>query len=954
MDTNIRKGASSLPLLFFSISGIVVVTALIGNLLLLNTNKSQTTESRAETADVQATVNPPEEGGGDGEITDPTAGYNNINVALDTVKPFVMYHNQAVATPDQALLDLWAQYGLAHLNTPDTRNTISYLRQRNNNMWALTYRQSNGVAAVAGETALIWGKDPRFDEREEWLASNLDESIFAHAAEPSNLIVSMPNPKQVDLNWASDKRGVAGGLSVKGYNIYTGDSSVQSKKIAYVPAAGPLFYSYTPIANETHYKITTVLNNATETELAYSKARAYDQVHRFMRSVDFTTECVDPKPWAHYDCFHGYPDINLKYTFNVQLNPDGFTPSEVAIYYAPEAVSNFYYTPAVSNGAKLILTQGANGVYSGSVTIKNVPDSSRSIPFFVYISGNLSNGTAFQRKYPSNNVLNTNINNRIRYVKWGSYAAELTSPSWKTFTIEQIRDRMSRFGYTGAYFDMAFSSADRGPLTYDTRNELLPVRSDTAGISEYVKREYLDKYAIYTAIKQSIPGVQVILNTPSLQQIVMANQPDLLDVADGAKIENSFLKLNGGPKPYALWLADMLTYISYQDKNKLVELNPKFPTKPYQRPPYPTTSEDDRWYAYTSYLLGKLNGTAPSYYNIHPFGLSRPIPEFSISLGPPVGGYAELKSALSRNDPWFSRVYQKGVVIVNPSDTVLTIGQTGLSFPAGSTVARLDPTGVDPTVTFEPVSPSTQIPSKSGRIIVYGAVQATPTSIPPSLTPTSTPIPPTPTSIPSNTPTPLPSSTPTSVPSPTRTPTPTRIPTNTPIPPTPTRTPTPGLGTVIKVKDQSVANNIITNTSRSDFACEFGKWCKWQRVNYSSSIINQDGSISVYTPARSGDFGSCWIQWLQGAKADGSTYRVRATFESDFPLNTSFIQLQTYNKVNYLSRPWYTTGRTAIDETVTITDSYRDFVAIKFCSFGNNSTATSRSSTLRKISVEKM
>ncbi len=348
-------------------------------------------------------------------------------------------------------------------------------------------------------------------------------------------------------------------------------------------------------------------------------------------------------------------------------------------------------------------------------------------------------------------------------------------------------------------------------------------------------------------------------------------------------------------------------------------------------------------YCYGIFMLGAYGDR--TYFKSGGFYNSEEVDQFAlegrIRLGVQKGDY-------KREGDLFSRVFDNGFVYVNTGSSISTFNA-----PADVVVANGAVFG-EVYKTGQAVS----IPPHDSFFLLKLNPEPTSTILPTEI-PTNTPLPPSPTPTTAPTSTPLPSPTPkitpTFTPTPTNTPTPTLTPTLTPTnTPVPTRSPTPSQGSVIKVKDQSVANNIITNTSRSDFACEFGKWCKWQRVNYSSSIINQDGSISVYTPARSGDFGSCWIQWLQGAKADGSTYRVRATFESDFPLNTSFIQLQTYNKVNYLSRPWYTTGRTAIDETVTITDSYRDFVAIKFCSFGNNSTATSRSSTLRKISVEKM
>ena len=266
----------------------------------------------------------------------------------------------------------------------------------------------------------------------------------------------------------------------------------------------------------------------------------------------------------------------------------------------------------------------------------------------------------------------------------------------------------------------------------------------------------------------------------------------------------------------------------------------------------------------------------------------------------------------------------------------------GVSLPLAGKIVLVDL----PNVGWEIVGPvnkySYVLDSRKSAILNFQPLNS------PTPSPTLTPI-----QILSPTPTSIPTATPTRVPSATITPTPTRI-----VAPsaTPTRIPFPTLasGTVIGIKDTTVANNLITNDYYPNFACAFGKWCKWQRVSSSTNHINSDGSLSVRTTAQAGPFGSCWLHWLQGAKADGSRYRIRATFDSDFSTNTSFIQLQTYSTDNYLRTPLYTTGRTSIDEVITITDANPNYVAIKFCSWGTSTATTSKGATLKTISVEKL
>ena len=493
---------------------------------------------------------------------------------------------------------------------------------------------------------------------------------------------------------------------------------------------------------------------------------------------------------------------------------------------------------------------------------------------------------------------------------------------------KQFEKMKERFGFTGVYIDLSWLSVTAGHGHYDARGYNVPPRSDQASIDLYQKDEYQAKLRHYEAIKAA--NNYIILNRPDLQVVFNDGQEELINKADGGKIESFVLSMTRGAKNYDGWLADMEIYLHWQDKNKIAEIQPKFPLNGYQSPPYPRTSENDRWYAYTSYLLGKKNAEAKTYYNIFPFGLSRAISEYSVSLGAPnENEYINLKNAIARKDPWFKRGYEKGIVIVNPSNTPLLLSQLGLTLPNGSKVARLDETGTDQTVQYQDASMQTEIPAKSGRIIIYGTLEPTAT-VTPTLTPT-------------------PTSTPTPTNTPTMTPTPTRIATA-----TPTRTPTPSASSIIRVKDTTVQNNLITNNYNSNFSCEFGKWCKWQRNTWSTNTVNTSGGLQVSVDTRSGDFGSCWIQWLQGAKADGSRYRIKATFTSNFPNANSFIQLQTYSKENYLRPALSTTGRNSINETVTIIDSNPNFVAFKFCSWGTKTSRTSHNAVLNSVSIEKL
>lgn len=158
----------------------------------------------------------------------------------------------------------------------------------------------------------------------------------------------------------------------------------------------------------------------------------------------------------------------------------------------------------------------------------------------------------------------------------------------------------------------------------------------------------------------------------------------------------------------------------------------------------------------------------------------------------------------------------------------------------------------------------------------------------------------------------------------------------------------------ITVKYGSITGNLIKNTKTANFDCNIGAWCRWQRNTSSSYLIEDNGALSITAPATTGDYGSCWIQWVDGGIADGSTYRIKARYLSDFPLNKSFIQIQTLSNENYMSTTWWpTVGGGTYEKDVAISSPENGNFAVKFCSWGTNTPLPARA-TLEKLSVVKL
>jgi len=137
----------------------------------------------------------------------------------------------------------------------------------------------------------------------------------------------------------------------------------------------------------------------------------------------------------------------------------------------------------------------------------------------------------------------------------------------------------------------------------------------------------------------------------------------------------------------------------------------------------------------------------------------------------------------------------------------------------------------------------------------------------------------------------------------------------------------------IDVVDTSVAGNLLTNNQRTDGQCDYGQWCKWSRNGTSTTEVLSNGDLRLTSKTSNQEYGSCWIQWVQNAKADGSYYRLRANLSSNFPSTSSFFQFEMQGTDNYLNPPIYTGGKTSVDWVGPINKSNLP-ISLKFCTWG--------------------
>ncbi len=531
---------------------------------------------------------------------------------------------------------------------------------------------------------------------------------------------------------------------------------------------------------------------------------------------------------------------------------------------------------------------------------------------------------------------------------------DLTKSEARSWMIEKVKRYMAIAPYDGVALDSARFIADAKPTANPIYNQRW---------YDMLSREKIDAWnqgmrSLLQEFKAAFPDKMVVYNGFEDKVISQNRNLSLFDYVDAGLNEDFCI---AGPIDTRSYLSpdqvqsdlDLMVQYTKRDLGKTMLQKVNF-SNARNADEFGKNDKDMARYCYGVFMMGAYGDR--TYFKLGGFYNQEEVDQFTIEgnirLGVQKGGYV-------RTGDVFSRPFDNGYVYANtgsvessiiaPEAFVLANGAVlGQSYQAGQSIVippheamfllklKPDPTGI-PTPTSIIIPTDTPVPTATNTPMPTATNTPVPTFTP---TPTSTPIP-TATPTPFPTATPLPTATYTPMPTPTKT-------------PTPTRTPTPGQGTVIRIKDTTVPNNLIANSYFPDFRCEYGNWCKWNRISSSQNLIYSDGSLVLKAPARTGDFGSCWIQWIQGARADGSRYRVRASFESTFPLNTSFIQIQTYHNSNYLRTPWYTTGRTSIDETIAISDQSQDFIAIKLCSWGNNYSAIERVTSFKSLSVVKV
>ncbi len=632
-----------------------------------------------------------------------------------SVRPFFIYHDQAHPLNSE-LLEKYADFQIVHINSADnqgnstTKQSIAYLKSQNPDINVLNYRRPNAIPHVQGGGALPWGVASRLDEWDEWITANKTESLFMHTADPASLTVIETTTGHA-IRWSRDKREVIKNKSqvpfaIQKYIVYGANSD--KGPFTELARISPTNSSFFTAKKYSFYKL-SILDSAGQ-EFIFSQTQSPSSIanRRFLKQ-DFTTQCKNPAPWENYDCFHANPDIPLLYNFKTQVQG---MPLQVQLFVNTSRLSNFGRSDDPTYGLTMNTTSSSiyeyNLEYTPPKVVENFPSGDYGGLAYYFIA-TYQDGAKV--RYPKEyQLFTTNINNRIRQRLWGSYIMEIRQDDWISHNLATIRRNMASFGINGFFMDL---STTNGNPTYRVFDAMPEIFFNKSSRDAFLTEFNLWKIKLYQA-----------LNTQFKDQLIIFNgahkQKEILAYADGDMIEGFTVLKHDDDNNERDWLSDMTNYLELAQSGKVVELYPKIPHFRLN-----TVSADDyqkfenyRWFALTSYLLGKSSSKV--YYALSGAVLNEPEPELYLDIGQPTDLFN--LDSLSRGLSVYIRRYEKGTVVVNPTDYPVTLSEVDPNWRLfGNHVVRIQKAATDPIteiLNLEPATGTMVIPKRSGRVLV--------------------------------------------------------------------------------------------------------------------------------------------------------------------------------------------------------------------------------------------
>ena len=280
---------------------------------------------------------------------------------------------------------------------------------------------------------------------------------------------------------------------------------------------------------------------------------------------------------------------------------------------------------------------GAGGHYYGELSWMhdNSCKRGRMFRFLIYHGASVDT-------FPQCGVFTTSVNNRIKN-DYGNFVMNISNEFWREFAISQIESSLQTDNYNGVFLDGAVVKLEEYmidiegfPIEYDS----LTWKSDQIEIVGEINSIFSNDLVLFNGLAQS-------------------ETETLLTVSDGGLFEHWLY--SDGPVPYNKWVESINLILR---NNEL-----------YRKLVIPFSSVDKnnvegRLYVFASFLLVKSPYTV--FGNSDDYSEFSLFPEMGLDLGTPLTSAQLNIGKLQDPSGCYVRYFDKGVVIVNPTDQALT------------------------------------------------------------------------------------------------------------------------------------------------------------------------------------------------------------------------------------------------------------------------------------------
>ena len=496
---------------------------------------------------------------------------------------------------------------------------------------------------------------------DEFATVNLDEDAFLHSSEPSGLTLWQKGDS-VYFTWLRDRRA----LPVRGYRLFTLRDSLDTPQ----PLDG-LLHAGPPVTGKLPGDARFVL---------VQSASDSGEPLRYGFPVNVASEIRDSEPVWPDSIFTTHSGDTVRVRVVMRGSAGILADSLVLI-----GDWNRNNTLDVLRERRPMLIENNAYVFDTTFTL-NGERSNSGYEFRVEIW----NGGMWSR-YPRAGSWHSTINNRLTNDFYGFYVMNVINPTWRKAFVEQILLAFGRDGYTGLFEDDCW------------------YRVENYGVDAFPPVPY-DQLSWRRGLYDMLDSIRTgIAPRPAYFNGLYTEVSDSLLLHTVGGMTEGFA--------YTHWSA-LVAGDSWRNQcNRGLSALHRYGKTWMALAGAPFDDPEGRLYAIASYLLlddvGGMYATATSYQEFAHF------PEFDIPLGLPLER-AQLDvddlAQGSGNARWYRREFERGTVIVNPSDTPLLYpdarGRRSVGFSGGTTVD-----GGTLAAIFEADS----IPARSARIYLGSA-----------------------------------------------------------------------------------------------------------------------------------------------------------------------------------------------------------------------------------------